>query len=109
MARLTSFAVSPHLTAILVAFLAGCLQAQAQTCYYPNGDPSPNDFQCFPQGGACCPEGWECFTNGLCYLLQENYFERHSCTDQSWSDPNCPHICTYGEQVESVLDHSRQY
>jgi hypothetical protein len=109
MAKLTSFAVSLPLTTILVVLLASCLQAQAQTCYYPNGDPSPDDLPCSTKGGACCPVNWECFSNGLCFLPAEHYYERHSCTDQSWNDPNCPNVCTYGKQLESVLDSSRQY
>ena len=111
MAKLTSFAVALPLTAIHIAFLASCfhVQAQAQTCYYPNGDTSPNDSPCSTQSGACCPLNWECLSNGLCYLEQEDYYERHSCTDQNWDDQNCPNICTYGEQFESfVLDQSRQ-
>jgi hypothetical protein len=42
-------------------------------------------------------------------LPAENYYERHSCTDPSWSEPNCTNVCTYGEQIESLLDYSRQY
>ena len=98
MTKLTSFAVALPLTAaFLVAFLASCLQVQAQTCYYPNGDASPNDSPCSIQDGACCPLNWECLSNGLCYLEQEDYYERHSCTDQNWDDENCPNLCTYGE------------
>jgi len=97
MAKLTSFAVALPLTAILVAFLASCLQVQGQTCYYPNGDTSPNDSPCSTEGGACCPLNWECLSNGLCYLEQEDYYERHSCTDKNWDDENCPNLCTYGE------------
>lgn len=67
-------------------------QAQ-QSCYYPNGDLSKDDSPCSSDGGTCCPLNWECLSNGLCYLESEDYFERHTCTDQSWGD-DCPELCT---------------
>ncbi|KAM0718478.1 hypothetical protein Q7P37_005548 [Cladosporium fusiforme] len=80
---------------ILTLLTVCSILALAQDCYYPNGDISPNDSPCSDDGGACCPLNWECLSNGLCYLENAHYFERHTCTDQNWDDPKCPHMCTY--------------
>ncbi|KAK6429998.1 hypothetical protein LTR95_013852 [Oleoguttula sp. CCFEE 5521] len=69
-------------------------KALAQDCYYPNGDLSTIDYPCSGDGGACCPLNWQCLSNGLCYLEDENYIERHTCTDQNWGS-TCPDFCTY--------------
>nr|OQO28060.1 hypothetical protein B0A51_08219 [Rachicladosporium sp. CCFEE 5018] len=69
-------------------------KALAQNCYYPNGDLSTIDYPCSSEGGACCPLNWQCLSNGLCYLENENYFERHTCTDQFWGS-SCPDFCFY--------------
>nr|OQO23542.1 hypothetical protein B0A51_10930 [Rachicladosporium sp. CCFEE 5018] len=69
-------------------------RALAQNCYYPNGDLSTIDYPCSSDGGACCPLNWQCLSNGLCYLENENYFERHTCTDRNWGS-SCPEFCTY--------------
>lgn len=39
------------------------------TCYYPNGQPSP-DVPCFANANVsmCCPEGSECLSDGTCGL-----------------------------------------
>ena len=59
--------------------------AQGQQCYYPNGNLSPNDVPCSSESGsACCPNGWECLSNGLCYLPNEAYLGRYTCTDSNW-------------------------
>lgn len=82
--------------ACVLVLLTSIGAAAAQDCYYPNGDLSPNDSPCSSEvQGACCPLNWECLSNGLCYLESEDYYERHTCTDQSWSDSNCPNLCTY--------------
>jgi hypothetical protein len=65
-------------------------------CYYPSGDVSPDDTPCSAAGGACCPKDWDCLSNGMCYS-EEKHHERHSCTDQNWSDARCPYICLAGE------------
>lgn len=73
-------------------------------CYYPNGDPSKSDDQpCSSNGhSACCPLNWECLSNGLCYLENEGYFGRYTCTDQSWQSEGCPNICTQGALESSM-------
>lgn len=68
-----------------------------QTCYYPNGDPSTTDYPCSSDvEGLCCPLNWQCLSNGLCYLENEQYYGRYTCTDQTWQSPGCPEICTDG-------------
>lgn len=61
-------------------------------CFYPNGDPSKeDDIPCGSKGAvACCPLNWSCQANGLCYLQNEHYYGRYTCTDKSWKSPGCP-------------------
>ena len=67
-------------------------------CYYPNGSPSKeNDIPCNTSGdGPCCPDQWQCESNGLCFLENEGYYGRYTCTDQTWQSSSCPQICTHG-------------
>ena len=68
-----------------------------QTCYYPNGDISTSDYPCSSDvDGLCCPLNWQCLSNGLCYLENEQYYGRYTCTDRTWSATGCPEICTDG-------------
>lgn len=66
------------------------------SCFYPNGNPSLEDDIPCSTGSAvgCCPLDWTCQPNGLCYLQNENYYGRYTCTDQDWGI-GCPNICTY--------------
>lgn len=78
------------------------------SCYYPNGDLSTaGDIPCSSGNGVqCCPQGWTCQDNGLCYLQNEQYYGRYTCTDKSWQSSGCPHICTHGNTAagdEAVL------
>lgn len=83
---------------LLASLLCGNFFAAAtQACYYPNGDISLEDVPCGDSGaGICCPLNWQCMTDGLCYLANEDYYERHSCVDASWPSLSCPRICTAG-------------
>ena len=73
----------------------------AQTCYYPNGDISTSDYPCSSDvDGLCCPLNWQCLSNGLCYLDNEQYYGRYTCTDRTWSAIGCPEICTDGRQLQ---------
>ncbi|OCK74342.1 hypothetical protein K432DRAFT_430072 [Lepidopterella palustris CBS 459.81] len=93
--------------------------ARGTNCYYPNGDlsPSTNDFPCSTiEGAACCPLNWQCLSNGLCYLENENYYGRYGCTDQTWNSPYCPRdLCTHDltaagdEAVLQCSNHNNQY
>jgi hypothetical protein len=68
-------------------------------CYWPNGDVSPKDSACTGDGSpsACCPMGWECLSNNLCYSELAKIYERTSCTDMSWEDTTCLGMCTKSE------------
>ncbi|KAL2054800.1 hypothetical protein ABVK25_005104 [Lepraria finkii] len=69
----------------------------SSSCYYPNGDlSSDGDIPCNTSGdGPCCPLNWNCESNGLCSLENEQYYGRYTCTDQTWQSSSCPQICTY--------------
>jgi hypothetical protein len=98
-------AMLPRRNKLRYAVVLALSTANAQTCYYPNGDPSPNDSPCLSGtgssgSGACCPVDWQCLDNGLCYLPTYGYYERHSCVDQAWGS-DCPQICTYSMSPHS--------
>lgn len=65
-------------------------------CFYPNGDLSKEiAVPCGAAAGVgCCPQGWACQVNGLCYSQSQNNYGRYTCTDRSWQSPGCPNICT---------------
>lgn len=69
-----------------------------QNCYYPNGDlAATDDHPCSSDGhSTCCPLNWQCLSNGLCYLENEGYLGRYTCTDSTWESDNCPKICLHG-------------
>ncbi|KAL9021889.1 MAG: hypothetical protein Q9185_000903 [Variospora sp. 1 TL-2023] len=88
----------------------------AQNCYYPNGDLSTTDAPCSSaKGAACCPLNWQCLDNGLCYLDNQKYFGRYTCTDKSWQSSACPGYCTNrntdpgAQAVQQCADHGNQY
>lgn len=62
------------------------------TCYYPNGDVSQDDYIPCPNSEACCPKDAFCLSNGLCWTSL-NFLFRASCSDQSWTSPDCPKYC----------------
>lgn len=82
--------------ALLLALLSSTQPlVAAQDCYYPNGDLSTTDAPCSSaEGAACCPLNWQCLDNGLCYLDNQKYFGRYTCTDKSWQSSACPGYCT---------------
>lgn len=83
---------------------AGCLLlpsalfVHGQDCFYPNGAlAATDDHPCSSDGhSTCCPLNWQCLSNGLCYLENEGYLGRYTCTDSTWESDNCPKICLYG-------------
>ncbi|KAI5365956.1 hypothetical protein Slin14017_G035960 [Septoria linicola] len=78
----------------LVVLHSSIKTVSAQNCYYPNGDVARTDASCSSDGGACCPLGWDCLSNGLCFLGgNEQYFGRYTCTDRDWGG-DCPQYCT---------------
>lgn len=85
----------------LILFLSSGIpssQVDAQACFYPNGSPSKQDDRpCSSEpGSACCPLNWQCLSNGLCFLENEGYYGRYTCTDPSWESDGCPQLCTQG-------------
>ena len=86
-------------TATLIWYLALWQRCVRGRCFYPNGNPAPDgDQPCAAIGdSACCPLDWQCLSNGLCYLQNEGYYGRYTCTDKTWQSPNCPEICTHSE------------
>jgi hypothetical protein len=82
---------------VALALLVGLTNCQ---CYYPNGDSKEDDVPCSSAPGSpCCPEGWQCLSNGLCYLDYANYLGRYTCTDKSWKSSGCPNFCTHSKNL----------
>ncbi len=81
-----------HLSLLLVVVWLQC--ALAQQCFYPDGSQvvAETVHQCSSNGGACCPENWDCLSNGLCSNKAANFLGRYSCTDDSWGS-SCPDFC----------------
>ncbi|KAL1970273.1 hypothetical protein VTN77DRAFT_5433 [Rasamsonia byssochlamydoides] len=84
---------------------------QSQACYYPNGNVSTStDIPCSLEAySPCCPQGWQCLSNGLCYLENEQYLGRYTCTDPTWQSSACPQICTHDNTAagdEAILECS---
>jgi hypothetical protein len=82
------------------------------TCYFPNGQNDPLSQSCNPNSGVshCCQNTHVCLSNGLCWDTVHNHVIRGkfcdilsrvsvlilstvTCTDASWTDPNCPQYC----------------
>ncbi|KAL2216804.1 hypothetical protein M432DRAFT_645818 [Thermoascus aurantiacus ATCC 26904] len=67
------------------------------SCYWPNGDLAPDNWTPCPNSKVCCTAGEMCLTNNLCYEANLNIAYRGACSDRSWSETYCPHICHKGE------------
>lgn len=82
---------------ILVLLVAQSGFARAG-CYYPDGSVSEKDAPCgnAADGVACCPLGWSCVSNGLCWLDAESYYGRYTCSDRTWASDGCPSFCLGG-------------
>lgn len=81
----------------IVTLLALAHQATSATCYNPDGSLAPaTDIPCETTGGdtACCSSGAFCMTNGYC--LNNMVVVRGSCTDITWTNPNCALQCKKG-------------
>lgn len=88
-------------------FLPRTIFAQdTRSCNFPDGTPSRNDTPCTSGNGeaVCCGQGFACLEDGVCqvtsFAFQSNpdlntgiNYYRGSCTDQSWSSPDCPQFC----------------
>ena len=74
------------------------------TCYGPpydgggpNGPHASGDSPCTQDSNdeearACCgySDGSICLSNGLCFVPANNTMMQGSCTDPTWTSPNCP-------------------
>jgi len=68
-------------------------------CFYPQGAASiEGDVPCPSTDSsgafACCPPTWKCESNGLCSQQGKDYYQRATCSDQTWQSPECPDICS---------------
>ncbi|KAK4133910.1 hypothetical protein BT67DRAFT_381674 [Trichocladium antarcticum] len=68
----------------------------AQSCYFPNGSPSPGTAPCDPdaENSMCCDksQGAFCLSNKLCRGPDGNLI-RGACTDRNWAAPECAYYC----------------
>lgn len=91
---------------VYIVFLSSLahLSLSANTCYFPNGEPS-SDVPCdadalFTQ---CCGSRSACLTNGLCILEASNdtgiNYARGTCTDQTWGSSLCPQQCQLNQDT----------
>jgi hypothetical protein len=81
----------------LLTLLFPLVVSSSTTCYRPDGRPAPEDFPCLPGEGHsfCCGLGYACASNKICLagLSGGPSFNRGTCTDRSWSSPECPGFC----------------
>ncbi|MDI1493463.1 MAG: hypothetical protein OHK93_005253 [Ramalina farinacea] len=81
-----------YLLLFSVSILPIAAQINNATCYYANGSVATSTTPCKASGtSACCDIIDLCLTNGYC--LHSMVLARHACTDQSFTDPNCPQSC----------------
>jgi hypothetical protein len=79
-------------------------QPQETPCYWPNGTPAENYLPC-PNSRVCCLINESCLTNGLCYGSRYNLAYRGACTDSTWPEDECPHVCYTGPLHHSTFLH----
>lgn len=101
--------IPPIVFAALFFYFDGSL---AQQCYYPNQVVAPNDVPCQTNGlvSFCCSSGYVCLDNKICMLEasspvnqdSSDQYWRGSCTDQTWSSPDCPLYCLNTTNGDSV-------
>lgn len=68
-------------------------QINNATCYYPNGSVADSTTPCKASATSACYDITDlCLTNGYC--LHSMVLAHHACTDQTFTDPNCPQSCS---------------
>lgn len=90
----------PRSILILLSLLnTGSLgQTGVPICYFPNHKTANlnnyDNYACSLSSNvsACCAAGSVCLSNGLCQS-GTNEVIRGSCTDQTWTSPDCPQYC----------------
>ncbi|KAF2405373.1 hypothetical protein EJ06DRAFT_518359 [Trichodelitschia bisporula] len=86
---------------LLLALLFALSTAASSRCWAPDGKTVPAlDVPCNNDGNStCCGQGWACLSNNICMWTPSvqdkvtNHYGRGSCTDPTWTDPNCPKFC----------------
>lgn len=80
----------------IISLLALAYRVTSANCYSPDRSPVPVDIPCETTGGdtACCSSGAFCMTNGYC--LDKMIVTRGTCTDITWTTPNCALECKNG-------------
>lgn len=61
------------------------------TCYDPDGSENTDDTPCNPDADVthCCGSNSLCLKNSLCWQQDYASLNQGSCTDSSWSSPEC--------------------
>ncbi|KAK4141344.1 uncharacterized protein C8A04DRAFT_31094 [Dichotomopilus funicola] len=83
--------------AFVAALLQPCAAQQQKTCYYPDGSIAKGDHPCDTDAehSPCCAGDVlanQCLANKLC-LSPKGRYARGSCTDPTWTSPDCPQYC----------------
>lgn len=105
----------------LVTIFITCLSQSRKAsgfCYYPNGtaDSTRGQVPCQEDGthSMCCwmdvsnshPDPDRCRNDGLCIPADSSGLWRNTCTDPTWSDPACVHLCIDGTSKVFLKIHS---
>jgi hypothetical protein len=88
------------------------IRTVAGTCYFPNGE-TVNDTPCNPASAnsTCCGPGYACLSNHVCSLTEHTptdisktspMYVRASCSDKSWTSPDCPSFCMNSTNGDNV-------
>jgi hypothetical protein len=88
---------------ILLLFLTCIPQSFSTQCYRPDGSEPDSDYQPCHTGGhsMCCATNRvasvnKCRPDDLCFQEDLQEVWRESCTDPTWKDPACLHLCVDG-------------
>jgi len=95
-----------------IALFSVCITVVAATCHFPDGT-TIQDTACNPTApnSTCCGPGYACLSNHICALTEHvskdiansfSYYVRASCTDKTWTSPECPSFCTNTSNGDNV-------
>lgn len=93
--------MNARLETMALVTLAFLNQRSHATCWFPNGNVAGDDTPCTDLNVTgdgyvpCCGPGRTCLPDRLCSSIpgEDSFLSRGSCTDKSWTDPNCPKAC----------------
>jgi hypothetical protein len=86
----------PSLSVMSLLLILLGLGMVSATCWFPDGiTADPDGFPCNTSSSAshCCRTYEGCLAGGVCYTQFDSQMYRRSCTDKSFTDPNCPQEC----------------